>query len=368
MRRQETFLMDRNEGYASRQFMEQAVRTYKPGVFDQMAQTWEMHMSNDTISYASDAINRAYGSDETIPMEMWNKENSVYFRKGIEWHENLTNTDARILSERYDRDVKFELNMGNTDPFAIHNIGAALGAAAFDPLSYIPFVGPVSKIAAGGRTAYQLARIGKHTADIGKISMVGVMGGASATVASKSIAQVSRLSKVINPVKATLKGVFAPFKPVGKYSMEGIFAESAYQTIKHMGKSDNEEDIDYMGGVFDVMIAGLFGGVLGTLPMAMNFRRNFKKEQLARALSDSLDTWGDQGFVAIDGSGTDARFRTTDAEAKQKMKTETEDLENISIEEIKKQAHPILSFLEGKFGDAKSGAKTFIGAYRRCAS
>jgi hypothetical protein len=150
--------------------------------------------------------------------------------------------------------------------------------------------------------------------------------------------------------------------------MEGIFAESAYQTIRNMSDPRMEEDIDYMGGVFDVMIAGLFGGVLGTLPMAINFRRNFKKEQLSRALADSLDTWGDQGFVAIDGSGTDARFRTTDTEATQKMKTETENFENISIDEIKKQAHPILSWLEESFGDAKSGAKTIIGAYRRCAS
>lgn len=368
MIRQEEYLIDKNLGYASRQFMEHALRSYKPGIFDQMGQTWEQHMSMGTIPFARDAMMRAHGSDETIPVEMWTEEGSPYWRKGINWHENLTNTDARILSERHDRDVKFQLNMGNTDPFAIHNIGAALGAAAFDPLSYIPFVGPAGKIATGTKTAYQLARLGKHTADIGStISMAGFMGGMSTTLAGKSIAQVSRLSKFINPVKATFKGILKPFKPIGVYSMEGMLAESAYQTIKHMSDARSDEDIDYMGGVFDVMIAGLFGGVLGTLPMAINFRRNFKKEQLHLALNESLDTWGDQGFVSIDGSGTDAKFRVTADEATINNKEDVDGFEK-SIDEIKKEAHPIQSFLEEGWGDFKTGAKTIIGAYRRCAS
>jgi hypothetical protein len=367
MRRQQEYLIDKNEGYASRQFMEQALRSYKPGMLDQMSQTWQQHMSMGTVPFARDTLMREQGSQETIPLDMWNQENTPYFRKGINWHENLTNTDARILSERHDRDAEFQLNMGNTDPFALHNIGAALGAAAFDPLSYIPFVGPAAKIATGARTAYQLARIGKHTADIGKISMQGVMGGMTATLATRTIAEVSRLSKVISPVKATFKGILKPFKPVATYSMEGMLAESAYQTIKHMSDARAEEDIDYMGGVFDVMIAGIFGGVLGTLPMAINFRRNFKKEQLHRALAESMDTWGDQGFVAIDGSGTDAQFRVSDAEATANNKADVDGFEK-SIDDIKKEAHPIQSFLEEGWGDMKTGMKTFIGAYRRCSS
>jgi hypothetical protein len=368
MRRQQEYLIDKNEGYASRQFMEQALRSYKPGMLDQMSQTWQQHMSMGTVPFARDTLMREQGSQETIPLDMWNQENTPYFRKGINWHENLTNTDARILSERHDRDAEFQLNMGNTDPFALHNIGAALGAAAFDPLSYIPFVGPAAKIATGARTAYQLARIGKHTADIGKISMQGVMGGMTATLATRTIAEVSRLSKVISPVKATFKGILSPFKPVATYSMEGMLAESAYQTIKHMSDARAEEDIDYMGGVFDVMIAGIFGGVLGTLPMAINFRRNFKKEQLHQALAKSMDTWGDQGFVAIDGSGTDAQFRVSDVEATANNKADVDGFETVSLEEIKKQAHPIQSFLEEGFGDLKTGMKNVIGAYRRCSS
>jgi hypothetical protein len=150
--------------------------------------------------------------------------------------------------------------------------------------------------------------------------------------------------------------------------MEGMLAESAYQTIKHMSDARAEEDIDYMGGVFDVMIAGIFGGVLGTLPMAINFRRNFKKEQLHQALAKSMDTWGDQGFVAIDGSGTDAQFRVSDVEATANNKADVDGFETVSLEEIKKQAHPIQSFLEEGFGDLKTGMKNVIGAYRRCSS
>ena len=52
MRRQEEYLIDKNEGYASRQFMGHALRSYKPGIFDQMGQTWEQHMSMGTIPFA----------------------------------------------------------------------------------------------------------------------------------------------------------------------------------------------------------------------------------------------------------------------------------------------------------------------------
>ena len=373
MRRQEQYLIDKSEGYASRQFMEASLRRYKPGMMTQMANTFQSHLSHNTAKLALEGIQTSTDYDfqtqevgEAIPIDMWNKENTPYFRDGIKWHENLTTTDARILSERHDRDNEYQIRMGNTDPFSLHNIGAALGAAAFDPLSYVPFVGPASKLATGAKTAYQVARVGKHTADIGSsISMQGALWGS--TVATKAIAEVSLISAFISPVKATFKAIASPFKPVGKYAMEGVLAESAYQTIRNMGDPRIEEDVDYMGGVFDVMIAGLFGGVLGTLPMAATFRRNFKKEQLHQALAKAMDDLGDKGYVALDGTGSEVKPRKSAKATDLDYDADMEGFDK-SIDDLKREAHPVHSFFEELGKDLRSGLHTFIGAYRRCQS
>jgi hypothetical protein len=372
MRRQEQYLIDKSQGYASRQFMESALRKYQPGMFDQMSLTFQSHLSQNTAKIALEGIQTSTDYDiqtgevgAIIPLEMWTKENE-YFRESIKWHEELTSTDARILSERYDRDTEYQMRMGNTDPFSLHNIGAALGAAAFDPLSYIPFVGPAAKLASGAKAAYQVARIGKHTADIGSsITMQGALWGG--TVATKRIAEVSMLSKFISPIGATLKAVASPFKPIATYSMEGMLAESAYQTIKHMSDARAEEDIDYMGGVFDVMIAGIFGGVLGTLPMAINFRRNFKKEQLHQALAKAVDDMGEKGYVAMDGVPPDADVRLSPEDTKKNYDKDMEGLEETVIQNDK-DLHPIQSFFGGAWEDTKVGIRTAINAYRRCSS
>ena len=373
MRRQEQFLIDKNAGYASRQFMETALRSYRPSTFDQMKATFEyMAFDHNTLKYGADTIESALADQTYIPYEMWTVNENPYYREGIKWHNKFTETDARILSERFDRDREWEVKMGNTDPFSIHNIGAALGAAVFDPLSYIPFVGPVSKIATGTRTAFQLARIGKHTADIGStISMQGIWSTSSFAV--KRVAETSRLSKFINPVMATGKTLLSPLKPVAKYSMEGMFAESAFQIIKNSSDVRREEDIDYMGGIFDVMIAGIFGGLLGTLPMAAQFRRNFKKEQLHQATAKAVEDLGNQGYVSLDGTPPHAEPRLSPEDA-----TKNYDNDMSKLEETMKHKddpdieHPILRFFKSHgnklVDDVKAGIRTAINTYRRCSS
>ena len=370
MRRQEEFHIDKNEGWSSRAYLASAIRTYQPSVWSQMKETFEyMALDHNTLSYGMDAIKGGLAQDNHIPFEMWNEEYNPYYREGIKWHNNFTETDARILAERYDRDKEWELKMGNTDPFSIHNIGAALGAAVFDPLSYIPFVGPVSKLATGTKTAINLARIGKHTADIGStISMKGIWSPTSFAV--KRVAETSRLSKFINPVLSTTKTVFSPLKPVGKYAMEGMFAESAFQIVKNMSDVRQEEDLDYMGGVFDVMIAGIFGGVLGTLPMAAQFRRAFKKEQLHLATARAVQDLGNDGYVHLDGTPPNAEPRLSPEDNNIKF---NEDLERVTPEQTELDAdrqHGILSFVlkQGNklVDDIKGAIKLGISTYRRC--
>ena len=373
MRRQEEFLIDKHEGLASRQFLANALRTYKPSILSQMGETFKrMAFDYNTIKFGADTIQSSLAEDKTIPFEMWNKENNSYFREGVKWHKEFTETDARILAERYDRDREWEMKMGNTDPFSLHNIGAALGAAVFDPLSYIPFVGPVSKVASATRTAVGLARIGKHTADIGStISMQGIMGGGSFAV--QRVAETSRLAKFINPIRSITKTTLKPLTPIAKYSMEGVMAESSYQIIRNMSDVRKDEDIDYMGGVFDVMIAGLFGGILGTLPMAKQFRDNFKKEQLHTALAKATDDLSTKGHVELDGIPPGAEPVLSSQDASINLKNQMDELDNtMAHKEDPDAKNAILRTLETHGATATEEVKTFIrtaiNSYKRCSS
>ena len=117
-----------------------------------------------------------------------------------------------------------------------------------------------------GSTTGRKSKYGTKGSSKGWAAFNKTQGGKTAGKGTKG-GKKSILDKNINPFKALIN----PFKPVGKYAMEGVLAESSYQIIKNMADSRQSEDIDYMSGVFDVMIAGLFGGVLGTLPMANTF-------------------------------------------------------------------------------------------------
>jgi hypothetical protein len=76
---QEEFNIDKNDGYQSRVFLQNALRQYKPGVFEQMSETFQSHISNSTISSGVEALQQSYGSQDTIPEELWTEENR-YFR------------------------------------------------------------------------------------------------------------------------------------------------------------------------------------------------------------------------------------------------------------------------------------------------
>ena len=360
MRLQPTYEIDQSGGLMGQMLMHHAIRSFKPSVWTQMKETFSRTNQYNTLAYVSELVQQAHDPENLISLDLWKEGMHDNYRPGIKWHEGLSETDSRILADRYDRDKEFENIMGNTNPWSIHNIGASLGAAALDPLSYIPMVGAYSK---AGQALHRGAKKVSSIADptLG-LSFEGVMGTKS--IATQRLSLVNSLSKNINPFKALIN----PFKPVGKYAMEGVLAESSYQIIKNMADSRQSEDIDYMSGVFDVMIAGLFGGVLGTLPMANTFRKNFKKEQLHMAYIKSLDDIKHRGEVNIDGKSPNGDQILSDADARAKYDQEMEDLTKSQEHVDPADLHPIKAHFLTLKEDLKVGLRNVVEAWKRCSS
>ena len=363
MRRQEEYVIDQDNGLTGELLFRQALKQFEPSITTQMSETFGRLVDHNTLTYISEGIQQLNDPENLIPKSLWNETGHINYRTGINWHEGLSETDSRILADRYDRDSEFQDIMGNTDPWAIHNIGAALGSAAFDPLSYVPFVGPFAK--AGQALQRGVKAVG--LSDIGAtITMEGVMG--SRTMAMQRLNTVRNLSHTLNHRSATLSGLTSSFKPIGRYATEGMLAESSYQIIKNMADARHSEDVDYMGGIFDIMIAGLFGGVLGTLPMAKIFRKNFKREQLDQALAKSLDDIYHKGEVNLHGKSPDGDPLLSSDEARIQHDAEMETLTKTQEHVDDVDLSPIKSHFLKLKTDLKEGLNTAFNAFRRCGS
>ena len=366
MRQQEEYIIDQHQGLMGRMLMSQAISQFVPSKGSQFSETLQYSLHNNTLAYMGEVGRRTFGDDTLVPQDMWKEELHPNYRDGIKWHESMTEIDSKILAERYDRDLAYQDYMGNTDAWSWNNIGAALTSAVWDPLSYIPFVGPFAKV---GQALHKGAKAttgflsSMKVGDIG--STISLQAVSHAPSAVTRIAQVSRLSKILNPIAATAGSIFKPMKPIGTYAAEGVLAESSYQIIKNMAEAREEDDIDHIGGIFDVMIAGIFGGILGTLPMANAFRRNFKKEHLHMAMAKSLDDLKQNGEVGMSPNG---EKRKTSTESRDDFNAEMDNLHTSQDHTNDPDLHPVQDWANSVNQDVKEVVLTALKAWKRCSS
>ena len=113
------------------------------------------------------------------------------------------------------------------------------------------------------------------------------------------------------------------------------------------------------------MIAGLFGGVLGTLPMANAFRRNFKKEHLHMALAKSLDDIKQNGEVGMSPNG---EKRKTSTESRDEFNAEMDDLHTTQDHTNDPDLHPVQDWANSVNEDVKVVVLSALKAWKRCSS
>jgi len=172
----------------------------------------------ESISYAFHDNTFMHGADylqtidETKPQqplteEQWNE--SPYVRQGLNWHEGITGIQAKVLSERHDRDTFYAQYTQNVGAFNPARIGGLIIGGIPDPINYIPYVGILSK--------------------------------------------VSRVAKALDKM------------PVLGMAANSMVSQTAFETVKWSSISEMGGDIDWRAALLDVAIAGLIGSGAGLL-------------------------------------------------------------------------------------------------------
>ena len=161
-------------------------------------------LSYTQLQYAGGAV---YSTED-----QW--ESSEFFREGLEYDQDMTEGQARLLAERHDQNRRYEDLMSRTS-FG----GAALGIGGYlvgsipDPINFIPWLGLVKK---------------------GK--------------------QVQALINATTRGKRALRGV-----------IEGAGGAIAFQPLYAMEKISYQEEYDYSMAFADIAISAGIGGAFGGL-------------------------------------------------------------------------------------------------------
>ena len=308
----QVYNMDRQGGEVGRVFLQDAISKFRPGVADQMSETFKSALEYNSLAFSGDLLRSATDTSTEITKDMWNYEDHENYRKGIPFREGLTEDQAYVEAERYDRDQVRSQFMRNTNPWDLHNLGAAFASAIFDPLSYVPMVGLGSKA-------------------IGIGSLIAKRMGTVANVASK-----------MHPLKSIAINTLKPIKPIAVYGAEGALGESAFQILRATATESNGKDFDYMGAMLDVSIATVFGSTLGTIPVARTIKQKFTDRQQNIALAKAIDGFKQTGEVQFDGKSPLGEPIKTKEQTLNDYKEFMNNAENAEKVNLDKNLHPII--------------------------
>ena len=172
----------------------------------------------ESVSFAFNDNTFIHGADYAETIDEQNAQNplteeqykeSPYARKGLGWHEGITEVQARVLSERYDREAFYGQYTQNVGAFNPARIAGLIVGGIPDPINYIPYVGILGK--------------------------------------------VSRVARLLHKM------------PVLGMAANSMISQTAFETAKYTSIAQMGGDVNYKAAIMDVAIAGLIGSGAGLL-------------------------------------------------------------------------------------------------------
>ena len=172
----------------------------------------------ESVSFAFNDNTFIHGADYAETIDEQNAQNplteeqykeSPYARKGLGWHEGITEVQARVLSERHDREAFYAQYTQNVGAFNPARIAGLIVGGIPDPINYIPYVGILSK--------------------------------------------VSRVARLLHKM------------PVLGMAANSMISQTAFETAKYTSIAQMGGDVNYRAAIMDVAIAGLIGSGAGLL-------------------------------------------------------------------------------------------------------
>ena len=208
----------------------------------------ETHSQYTILGWMIDEAKESFlGPQTPITKEEWNKDHYLW-RDDVNWTPELTVEVAEVRRNRSDRMSNLAFRRANVDFWSLPNLsGVLLGAMG----------SPENLVAWGG--------------------MIGRAG--SLMAAGSKIATVGRY-----------------MKPIPQGMTDAFVADTLFQTVKAGVQLNRGEDVDLFHAGIEVALATVTGGILGTIPMALQIGTKipqvFKPALMKKSLNDIANGYG----------------------------------------------------------------------------
>jgi len=220
-----------------------AATRWHSGSLDAFTSGVEEAQSQYTIlGWMVDEAQESFLDSKTPILEAnWNKEHYLW-RDDVRWEPELTVEIAEVRRNRSDRIKALQFRRANVDFWSLPNLSGVLLGAMGSPESLIPFGGMIGR-------AGQLAKAGSKLATIGRY-----------------------------------------LKPIPMGMTDAFVADTLFQTVKAAVQINRNEDPDLLHAGLEVLLATATGGILGTIPMALQIASKvpnvFKPALMKKSLHD----------------------------------------------------------------------------------
>lgn len=194
-----------NEGLYGDLMMQNAMQNYTPSAWGVFKESASYAFHDNSFIHAKDYLKTFTNSSKELTKEEFNEKFGD--EPNVKYEEGITDLQAHILQQSVERDKFYARYMKNADILSFAGIGGMIAGSVFDPINYVPFVGWA-----------------------GRISKV-------ARIASKM--------------------------PMLSMSANAMLGQTAFEAIKQSHLNSLGKDVNWVGAMVDIGIAGALGGSLG---------------------------------------------------------------------------------------------------------
>ena len=181
----------------------------------------ETHSQYTILGWMIDEAKESLLDSQTPILETdWNKEHYLW-RDDVRWEPELTVEIAEVRRNRSDRIKALQFRRANVDFWSLPNLSGVLLGALGSPESLVPFGGMIAR-------SGQLAKAGSKLSTIGRY-----------------------------------------LKPIPMGMTDAFVADTLFQTVKAAVQINRDEDPDLLHAGLEILLATATGGILGTIPMAL---------------------------------------------------------------------------------------------------
>ena len=202
------------EGMYQQMFVNEAINNYVPSSWGVLKQSANYAFHDNSFMHAIDYI-KTLNDDEVISEEQFKEKG--YAESGVKYTEGMTDTQANVLQQMNERDKFYATYMKNTSMLSFGGITGMIVGSIPDPINYIPFVGWAGRI--------------------------------------------SKVARIANKM------------PMLAMSANAMAGQTAFEVVKQTHLKSLGRDVNWLGAMADVGIAGVLGFGFGGLGKLSGLRK-----------------------------------------------------------------------------------------------